>query len=106
MSYRLRSYELTPPGGYVYEQTEGIYRKFPSVPMVEDQARSVSSFRKANGLPRPSVAEALRDIDRQTCARLGNSLAWCIPSDGQTVALNASNPIIAPPCQGCGAPVG
>lgn len=105
MNFRLRSYEITPPGGYAYIQTKGIRREFPSVPMVEDQARTVSNFRKANGLPRPSVAEALRDIDRQTCARLGNSPEWCIPDDGETVALISSHPAIAPPCHGCGAPI-
>lgn len=106
MKYRLRSYDQAPPGGYPYTQTKGIRREFPSVPMIEHQAQIVASFRKANGLPRASVQEALSDIDCQQCLRLGNMPAFCVPSDSANiVALNQSSPIVAPPCKGCGAPV-
>lgn len=108
--FRLRSYELAPPGGYPYIQQNGIRREFPSQPLIEAQARIVSDFRKANGLSRPSVREALEDIDAQTCQRLGNMPQFCIPCNqpagqAQVVALSNSSPIVAPPCAGCGAPV-
>ena len=110
MKFRLRTYDQAPPGGYPFEQFEGIYRKFASVPLIEDQAKAVAAFRAGNHLPRASVAEALQDVDSYTCQRLGNNPGFCIPCDQaaaggvQPVALNASSPIISP-CGGCGAPV-
>jgi hypothetical protein len=106
MKYRLRSYELTPPGGYPYEQTEGIHRKFVSQPMIEAQAQAVASFRRANHLPRATALEALEDIDRYTCQRLGNMPGFCVPVDrpGPVVALGPTSPLVAP-CGGCGAPI-
>lgn len=106
MSCRLRSYDISPPGGYPYEQTVGIPRKFPSQPMIEAQAQLVSSFRKANGLPRSSVKESLEDVDQYTCARLGCMPGFCVSVTQQgVVAMAATAPAIAPPCKGCGAPV-
>lgn len=107
MKFRLRSYELSPPGGYPYEQRKGVQRKFPSLPMIEAQAAVVADFRRANGLPRASVMEALEDIDRYTCARLGGMSQWCLPVDQEAqsaVALGISSPIVSP-CRGCGAAV-
>lgn len=104
MSFRLRSFDATPPGGYPYEQTEGIRRKFCSEPMVEAQARIVSNFRKGNGLPRASIIEAMEDISEYTCRRLGGNSAFCVDSDTPVLALNQSSPIISP-CAGCGAPI-
>lgn len=105
MKYRLRSYELTPPGGYPYEQQGLKPRIFPSVPVIEDQARSVSAYRQANGLPRSSYKECLVAVDRQVAARLGNSPAWCVietDNTSETIALSANAPGLAP-CKGCGA---
>lgn len=106
-TFRLRTYDLAPPGGFPYEQTTGIYRSFPSVPLIEAQAQTVSDFRKGNGLPRASVREALEDVDAYTCARLGNMRGFCTerdPKSPATIALNQSSPIVAP-CGGCGAPI-
>lgn len=101
--WRLRTYEITPPGGYPFSQ-DGI--NFPSQPMIEAQAKAVSNYRKGNGKPRASIPEALADVDCYQCQRLGNMPQWCIPADAQNqVAVAPSAPIIAPPCQGCGAPV-
>jgi hypothetical protein len=107
MKYRLRSYELTPPGGYPYAQTEGIPRQFPSQPLIEAQAQMVASFRRANKLPRATALEALQDIDCYTCQRLGNMPGFCVATDQPTpvVALNQTSPIVAPGCGGCGAPL-
>lgn len=104
MRYRLRTYELSPPGGFMFEENG---RKFPAQPMIEAQAQAVSSYRKGNGLPRSSIQESLRDVDCYQCQRLGNMNQWCVPADASgTIALPANAPIIAPPCKGCGAPVG
>ena len=107
MKYRLRSYELTPPGGYPYEQQGVKPRSFPSVPVIEDQARTVAAYRQANGLPRSSYKECLIAVDRQVAARLNNDLAWCVAEDGDTtatIALSPNAPGLAP-CKGCGARV-
>lgn len=105
--YRLRSYDVSPPGGYPYLQTDGIRREFKSQPLIEAQAQVVAGFRKANGLSRSSVIEALQDIDHFTCRRLGNMAGFCVPCDqtnpGKT-ALSSTSPIVNP-CHGCGAPV-
>lgn len=105
--FRLRSYEISPPGGYPFEQREGVHRKFPSVPIIEDQARNVAAFRKANGLPRSTITEALSDVDCFQCQRLGNMPSYCVPTDqlNTPVAIGQTSPIINP-CKGCGAPVG
>lgn len=104
MRYRLRTYEISPPGGYPFSQ-DGV--NFPAQPMIEAQAKAVSNYRKGNGKPRASIPEALADVDCYQCQRLGNMPQWCVPADAvNQVALQPTAPIIAPPCQGCGAPVG
>lgn len=104
--YRLRTYDVSPPGGFPFEQTNGIYKKFPAEPLIEAQARNVASWRGANNLARATVREALEDVDRYTCRRLGGMAGFCAPCSGEhEVALGSSSPIVAPPCRGCGAPV-
>jgi hypothetical protein len=104
---RLRSYDSNPPGNYVYTQTEGIHRKFPAAPLIEAQAVAVSNFRSGNGLPRATVQEALRDVDRYNAHRLGCNPAYCVDIDAKTGAptgsVNSTHPIFAAPCGGCGA---
>lgn len=105
--FRLRSYDLNPPGNYPYEQTTGIYHQFPALPLIEAQATTVQQFRAGNGLPRASFLECLEDVDSYQCQRLGNPTRFCVETDAAQpiVALNESSPAIAPPCRGCGAPV-
>jgi len=82
--FRLISHLNCPPGSFWYEQNEnGIPRKWDSTPLISDLASTVANFRKANNLPRASKAEALVDIDRFTCDRLGNDKIWCY-QDGKT----------------------
>lgn len=105
MKYRLITYDVSPPGGYPYTQVTGLPHEFPSLPTIESQAEVVSNFRKNNGLPFSSKLEALRHIDCQVCARLGNDPKWCVPvnADGpQQTALGPTHPMVAP-CLGCGA---
>jgi hypothetical protein len=103
MSCRLKTYEVTPPGGYPYEDEDG--KKFPSVPMIEDQARKVSAYRAKNNRPRASLKECLEDIDSFQCRRLGNMAQWCLCNEQSAgrVSFGPGNPIVDPPCQGCGA---
>lgn len=105
--YRLRSYDQSPPGGFPYEQTQGIYKKFRAEPLIEAIARNVAAWRQANNLPRSSLRESLEDVDQYQCRRLGNPGNFCVSCDGNTtaVALNNTSPMIAKPCGGCGAPV-
>lgn len=108
MIMRLRSYDTVPMGGYPYAQTGDKPRNFPSQPMIEAQARIVSSYRLSNGLPRSSFAETLSDIDQFQCLRLGNNPRYCIPinpDDPNALALAQNTPGITAPCSGCGAKV-
>lgn len=105
--YRLKSYDLSPPGGFPYDDPAG--KRFPSQPLIEAQAQTVARWRAANGKPRATVKESLQDVDQQTCKRLGNMRQFCVLCDAAaaaaSVALNQSSPIVAPPCGGCGAPI-
>jgi hypothetical protein len=105
--FRLRTYEQTPPGGYTFDEMGPKPRHFRGEPMIEALAKQVWGYRKGNGLPRATYKEAIEDVDRQTCARLGNSTRFCISceqNDGQ-VAMAADTPGLSGPCKGCGAPV-
>lgn len=102
--FRLRSYEQSPPGGYCFEEPGFKRRCFP---VIEDLARAISQSRAANGRPRSSIQDSLRDADTYQCQRLGNNPTYCItcsgsPNQAQPVAMAANAPLIAPPCQGCG----
>ncbi len=102
MRYRLRSYDVSPPGNYCYEQTEGIRRQFGCHPLIEALARIVSDFRRGNNLPRADIKETLADVDEYNCTRLGNNPSFVVPADAANVVpLNTSSPIITP-CKGCG----
>jgi hypothetical protein len=105
MSCRLKTYEISPPGGYPYEDTDG--HKFASSPMIEDTARRVAAYRAKNNRPRSSVREALEDVDAYTCQRMGNMAQWCLCNDqaaGQ-VSFGPGSPIVDPTCKSCGAAV-
>ncbi len=104
MSHRLRSNQASPPGGFPYYQGGDKPHKFTSVPVIEDQAKAVSSYRTANNLPRASLEETLIDVDRYTCARIGNNPRFCIPcgeNDPVSSAVTAPPPVGG--CKGCGA---
>lgn len=105
--YRLKSYKNPVPGSFYYEQTEGIQRKFGPLPMPESIANDVTSFRKANGLPRATYAEALLDVDCYTCARLGNDPAYCWPVAGTFAPATDPNShsYTQKRCRGCGASI-
>lgn len=100
---RLISLDSFPPGGFSYVQNEGVYKKFGGSDGARDLANRVANFRRGNGLPRASQAEALIDIDQYTCARLNNDPAWCSETD-QSILQNAGLPSAAP-CATCGAQV-
>jgi len=111
--WRLRNYDISPPGGFIYQQVKGIPRLFDASPQIEFLAKTVAAFRQNNGLTGATIGEALRHIDRQMCARLGNDPRWCVevPDDqANSVAANllgSTSPLTNPPapCPGCGAKV-
>jgi hypothetical protein len=106
--YRLRSFENTPPGGYPFSEYGPKLRNFPSVPVIEDQAKRVAAYRNGNGLPRASYKESLEDVDQFTAARLGNNPLFVIAVNEDVPAefpLAGNAPGLGPPCAGCGAPV-
>lgn len=103
---RLASYDVSPPGGYLFEQTEGIKRSFPTSPIIEALAQDVSAFRAGNNLPRANVRQCIEDIDHQNAERLGCHRGWTVPidapADAKAISLPESHPLITP-CAGCGA---
>ena len=109
---RLRSYEVNPPGGYLYVQTQGVKRNFPAEPLIEAQAKIVSAFRAGNNLPRANVRQCIEDIDRFNAQRLGCNRQWTVPinSTGETKTISLANthPLVSASgggCKGCGATV-
>ena len=102
MIYRLRSYDISPPGGYFYEQTEGVHRVFRPQPIIEPVAKALSSFRKGNGLSRSDIRECVEDVDHFVAARVDDGYRVAT-EDTTSIAMAANNPTIAPPCRGCGA---
>lgn len=113
MKCRLRTYDTTPTGGYIYAQTQGIKRSFAAQPLIEALAQEVSAFRRGNSLPRANIRQCVEDIDHYTAARLGCNRQWTVPIDSpaeaKTIALSQSHPLIShasgAPCRGCGAQV-
>jgi hypothetical protein len=106
--FRLKSYEQSPPGSYLYEFSfKGQKRTLGPFPIIDDLAKALSNFRTSNGFSRSGLRDCLVDVDHFQCTRLGNMPQFCVECDSQTnvVAMAATAPLIAPPCRGCGAPV-
>lgn len=80
MAWTLLSLTKCPPGEFIYEQTEGIKRKF-KFSDIYTLSNTVADFRKANSLPRATSDEALVDIVAYTCQRLGNNPRFCFNTD-------------------------
>lgn len=99
---RLVAFTPFPPGSFPYSQSYGgkTYN-FPDIGLdIKGQALVISRFRKANGLPRPSLSESLDDLNVFTCQRIGCDPRFC--SDGtrpQAVFIQQTGK----PCATCGA---
>ena len=76
--------------------------RFGPSPTIDDPAKRLSAFRKANNLPRAGITEATEDVDTYTCTRLGNATQWC--HDTAAKPYLQVNPMAQPPrpCGGCG----
>jgi len=102
----LKNYGQPIPGNYFFVQRTGIYHTFPAVPFIEEVAKAVSSFRIANKLPRPSLAESLEDVDSFNCEIRNNDPKYCRQcEESQTFeSIHANHPFVKPPCATCGTP--
>lgn len=101
---RLLDHHKVPPGQYWYEQTfekdgRSLKKKWGSTPEIGSLAAKVAGFRKANGLPRANIMDALEDIDSWTCQRLGNNPKWCHDTDAKWEQIVAS--FHGPGCATC-----
>jgi hypothetical protein len=105
MPCRLRRHDQTPPGGYPYEQTEGIRHKWGFSVDFEGRAREVADFRAGNNLPRASFEEALEDIDVYQGIRLGCMEQWFYNPDAPYSATSTTirRKASGGGCGGCGA---
>lgn len=93
MALRLIKYSPMPPGQYPYQQPDPLGHYFPGDCDIQTQAIRVSAYRQGNKLARPSYEEALEDIDRYTCQRLGGHQRWCVDDEkpfdqAQPIATN------------------
>lgn len=102
MPWQLKTYNANPPGNFCFTQTDGVVHRFPPNPVIEQLVKAISAFRIANNLPRGSLAETLEDVDRQQCARLGNSENWCWDSAESFERTHANHPFISASCATCG----
>jgi hypothetical protein len=101
--FRLRRFTPFPPGGFPYEQNQGIHHKFKAEGYsIRQQAEKVLSFRTANGLPRATFEEVMEDIDRYQCLRLGNHDRWCVDETASTKPYTESQPAARRKQGGCG----
>lgn len=107
MTHRLRTYDQVPPGGFRYQQNGPKPRKFGPEPSIQNLSQQVASYRKANKLERPGIADVLIDVDRQNAARLGNDPRWTVPVDASsgTVSISPTSPVLGGSCAGCGGTV-
>jgi hypothetical protein len=78
---RLRFPSQKPPGGWKYLQPETRLWFNGDDQGVVDMAEQVAKHRAYRQLPRATAREALEDIHRQLCERLGKD--HCIPEDGE-----------------------
>jgi len=89
-----------PPGGWNYEQTEGVSGSF-SENGPGPLGLAISAFRRANNLPRSSPIEALEDAMCQICQRLNYDREWCVQTDSPAEVTQALKVFGAPPCATC-----
>lgn len=101
----LKSYSQPIPNNYFYTQTDGIQHTFAPQPFIEEVAKSVSSFRIANKLPRASLVESLEDIDKYQCAVRGNDPKYCYEANSSFEDARASHHFIKKGCPTCGVAV-
>ena len=100
---KLISYNPFPPGAFPFSQTiDGKTYKWPDIGLdIASQARTISDFRKQNGMERASFAETLDDLEFYTCERLGNDPAYCTDG-GKPASARAGIPKTSR-CRTCGA---
>jgi hypothetical protein len=104
-SYRLRSFDVTPRGGYFFQQNG---HRFGPEPVIENMAKRVWGFRKGNNLPRATYREAMEDISIYQCSSRGNDPLYCIecnPGQSNDLPIMGDTPGLNGPCKGCGAKV-
>lgn len=101
----LKSQRKAPPGNFLYEQTEGIYKKFDATPLLDDLARVVTKFRKGNNLPRANLEKVLQEVEQYNCARLGNNPRYCYDTERPYVEVSPIAKRASGGCGGCGARV-
>ena len=100
--YRLRTYDVSPPGGYLYVQPPPLPRSFDAQPMIEAQAQIVAAYRQGNNLARADYVSCLADVDAYNCQRLGNNPQF-VTQDSVGNVVPAQGAMGSPGgCKGCG----
>lgn len=73
MALHLKNPSQFPPGGFDFQQTEGISYYFAPEGGLRQTATRVLDFRKANKLPRATFEECALDIEAYVISRLGGA---------------------------------
>jgi hypothetical protein len=102
---RLIDLHLVPSGGYffdeIFERDGRKYRKhFNSHPEAGTQAARIAVFRKANGLARADIMDALEDLEQFTVARLPVGNRWVYNTE--TPWSHLVSAAYGPGCRTCG----
>lgn len=113
--YRLVNPLNSIPGGHYYRfkfeggvetpfygnPNEANVHTFGHSPIAFAAAHDLRLFRKANNLPRATLAECMADEEAYSCARLGNNRQFVYNDDKtQDEVVQSFKPA---PCGGCGA---
>lgn len=103
--FRLKSHSKVPPGQYFYVQYfekngRKLGKHFTGHPEAGVVASRISSFRKANLLPRSDIVSSLEDLDKFTVDRLGSDSTWVHDTDVPWDKIVSS--FHGPGCATCG----
>lgn len=72
----LKNTKSLPPGGWIYEQKETGWKLRSMSPFL-DAVQQMVLHRLGNKLPRASAPECAEDLEKFTCARIGNDPTYC-----------------------------
>lgn len=99
----LKNLRDCPPSEFYFKQAEATGRVFGPSPLVSTVASDLSSFRKANNLPRTREFECAIDIVIFTVNRLDPRSEWVMEIDATPEQL--IQPTATGKCGACGAAV-
>lgn len=114
---RLHNHTSVPPGEYVirvvhgngdWSETHAVCGGSPDCvqfgpsPLINQVAKDLMAFLKANKLPRSSFAECVQLIDSYTCTRIGNKKQFCYDTEKRVADTSPTVMAAQGKCGSCG----